>query len=299
MNTRRAFRQIAFCLIVCLLIVPRSPASEMLETDDFQVVRTKAIELGKQFGNKNVLLVFDIDNTLLAMNQELGSDQWFNWQRALLDKKTDSPHRVAGDFAGLVRASRLLFALSRMYPPQSETPGIVVDLQKQGFPTLLLTSRDYGCRDATHRVMKENRYDFAKSALRVPDRWKGLYLPYDPDDVEASGISAGEAKRFGLRDPGEVSYEEGILMTAGQHKGAMLRMILARSGRRFSAVIFVDDHEKNTRRVFEAMAGRGIEVLTYRYGREDEKVERFHQGDKWAVTKQWKDLQETLQAVFR
>ena len=39
---------------------------------------------------EHVLLVLDIDNTLLAMNQDLGSDQWFEWQRYLLDHEPRS-----------------------------------------------------------------------------------------------------------------------------------------------------------------------------------------------------------------
>ena len=37
--------------------------------------------IGGPLRHDQVLVVFDIDNTLLAMEQGLGSDQWYDWQK--------------------------------------------------------------------------------------------------------------------------------------------------------------------------------------------------------------------------
>ena len=54
-----------------------SYAGNVPDTTDF--VDT-ALELGAEFGAENTLVVMDIDNTLVAMLDDLGSEQWFEWQ---------------------------------------------------------------------------------------------------------------------------------------------------------------------------------------------------------------------------
>ena len=54
-------------------------------------------------GAANVLVVLDIDNTLLATDQDLGGDAWFNWQAGLLKSEPKSEHLVAKSFGGLLR----------------------------------------------------------------------------------------------------------------------------------------------------------------------------------------------------
>jgi hypothetical protein len=57
------------------------PPSKMVETTDLAEVTDNALELARQVGTDRVLVVFDLDNTLLAMEQGLGSDQWYDWQK--------------------------------------------------------------------------------------------------------------------------------------------------------------------------------------------------------------------------
>lgn len=285
-------------LIIAMILVTTARASDMQETNDFGVVQKKAMELGKEHGPENVLLVFDIDNTLLAANQPLGSDQWFDWQEDLLDEEPD-PMRMADDLGGLLRAQGILFALGRMHPPQEKQPGIVKELQARGFRTLLLTSRGPANRDATMRQLKECGYSVADSAPRLADGFCGVRLPYSLKDVGAAGLSAEEAERLHLGVPREVSYDQGVFMTAGQNKGAMLRILMAHCPRHFSAVIFVDDKSKHTERVFSALAGRGIDVFTYRYSAEDDEVKAFSEEQKQNADRQWKRLAGTLEEILQ
>lgn len=67
-------------ILFTLLFVSSSWAHEYLETKTHIDVFNKTSELRLKYGAKNVLVVFDIDNTLLKANQPLGSDQWFEWQ---------------------------------------------------------------------------------------------------------------------------------------------------------------------------------------------------------------------------
>lgn len=62
----------------------------------------------------------------------------------------------------------------------------------------------------------------AKSALPVRDLPGGDFLPYDLADLEADGLTKEDVTAFGLAEPRPVSYANGVFMTAGQPKGAML-----------------------------------------------------------------------------
>ena len=81
-----AFRTIAFAAALTMLVACASvpPAQSLLtETDDLVTVTNSALQLADRYGQGQVLVVFDIDNTLLAMEQGLGSDQWYYWQKDL------------------------------------------------------------------------------------------------------------------------------------------------------------------------------------------------------------------------
>ena len=251
----------------------------------FNEVQAEAMRLAElEGGTANVLLVFDIDNTLLAMNQDLCSDQWFNWQRTLPENDT----RRIGDFDELLRFQRLLYAMSSMRVTEPiRQPKIVRELQQAGFTTLLLTSRGYDIRDATRRELLANGYDFRQSSLVPLEGFPGPYMPYDVSQIEQAGITKEEAKKWladplhpgQLEQPREVSFNEGVYMVAGQNKGVMLRMLLHRSGNvdTYNRIVFVDDNPENTRDVRDAFANQKTEVVTIRYAREDANVRRFNE----------------------
>lgn len=248
----------------------------------FEEVQAQALRLAKLAGGaEQILLVFDIDNTLLAMKQDLSIDQWFNWQQTL----PEGDWRRVGDFPELLRVQRFLYAISSMRPTEPGLqPKIVKRLQKTGFKTLLLTSRAYDVRDATRRELLANGYDFRKSSMS-PSGFAGPYVPYDVTDIEKSGITYDEAHKWltdsnnadHLQDPREVSYNEGVYMVAGQNKGVMPRMLLhkANSVGKYRHIVFVDDNPENTRDVRDAFENQRVNIVTFRYAREDANVQRF------------------------
>ena len=274
------------------------PASSIQTTNDFSVVGEKVRALTAVHGAENVLLVCDIDNTLLAMKGDLGSDQWFEWQSYLLEHKPKSRDLVAKDFDGLLAVQGLLFSLGKMHPPQADLPKEIAALQAEGVRTLVLTSRGEEFRVATERELGANGYNFNKSALSANRLKCKIFMPYKLKAIKASGLTPQEAKLFNLESPRQVSYSGGIFMTAGQHKGAMLLTLLAKSKKKFKAVVFVDDHGRHILRVYDALVRRGIDITGYHYQREDDNVKRFQYGDKSDVTNRWRRLDRTLSDVF-
>lgn len=289
----------ALLLVSCWLLVGRlALSSEMAVTDSFDEVSRRVMVLAGEYGPHEVLLVCDIDNTLLAMNQDLGAVAWFDDQYRLLKESPHSDELVARDLESLLRVQGMLFTLSRMHPPEKIMPQRIAALHEKGIYTLCLTSRGPAFRNATEESLRQCRFDFARGEPVVVDRFRGERLPYDPKDVAASGISRDEARRFRLTEPKPASYDKGIFMVSGQNKGGMLLILLAHCPRRFSAIVFVDDTDQHVKDVFSALAGRGIEIVAYRYSREDRAVEEFHKSGRKKAHRQWKRLQRTLEEVF-
>lgn len=282
-----------------------APVRTDVTTADFVRVVDQVAEFAARHTAAGVLLVVDIDNTLLAMNQHLGSDQWFTWQDGLLKSDPDSPHLVAEDFPGLLEVQGTLFALSGMHPPEPDLPEHIKAIQDMGVTTVVLTSRSDDFRNAAQRELARNGYDFAKSALRIDER-RGVFLPFDPALPDAHGLSADIIETIKDR-LSPVSYSGGIYMTAGQHKGHMLQTLLARAipddgarheSRTFRAVVFVDDHQKHTQRVHDALADSPMDLATIRYSREDGNVAAFEASDKRQEVNGWRRLQRAIDTVL-
>jgi hypothetical protein len=273
-------------------------ASEITATDDFRAVAAAVTRYADKFGPERVLLVLDIDNTLLAMNHELGSEQWFEWQRYLLDHEPRSDDLIVDSFDELLEVQAMLYSLGRMHPPQRDLPKVISRLQSRGIHTVVLTSRGPEFRAATERELARNHYDFAFTALPLRNLPGGAYLPYDLDDLAADGLTAQDVASFGLAEPKPVTYEQGIYMTAGQSKGAMLLALLHHADADIRAVVYADDRILHVAYVFAAVAGRGHEITGCHYTREEPQIKRFQYGDKQEVNRRWRKLSRALEEVF-
>jgi len=272
-------------LVLLLLLLPVRAA----ETDDFETIAKAGLELVAKHGKDRVLMVLDIDNTLLTMDQDLGGDAWFGWQADLLKASPRSPQLVARDFAGLLRVQGILFAVSGMHPPEKGIPVLVRTLQDSGATLFALSSRGPEYYSATMRVLAENGFDLTRAS---PAGRAGAYLPF------REGLSEEEKKRFRIGAPRPVMFQSGVFLAAGQHKGAILRAYWKRHEMRHKALLFVDDHKRHLDRVKEAFLDEEVELRLFRYTRTDAKVERFRRSDKKDVAEKWRTLRAALDAVL-
>jgi hypothetical protein len=282
-------------LFLCIAL-----GSESLTTSDFKEVHSKVLQLSKQYGNSQVLVALDIDNTLLAMNQDLGSEPWFDWQASLLSQ--ESPDKMAKDFKELLSLNQMIVNLSGTHLTQKEIPEYVADLQRQGITVIIVTSRGFEDRLATMREFKKNQLDFSSNAIGPIA--SPYFLPYDLANLGAVKVTPEEATTFKLGEPKPVWFENGVYLTEGQHKGVMMRALLAKSNRSFQSIVFVDNTEKQCKRVQDAFAaqqkeGKPVDVVTFRFGRQDDDIERFKKSDKREVIEAWKNLRRSLDVIFK
>ncbi|MGZ3696102.1 MAG: DUF2608 domain-containing protein, partial [Bdellovibrionota bacterium] len=163
--------------------------------------------------------------------------------------------------------------------------------------TLILTSRGLAMRNASERELKANKYDPEILALGGAGI-AGSFLPYDAGSGMGSCFPKQELDRLKLGNALPVSLEGGLMLTDGQHKGAMLRALLCRLQQKFSAIVFVDDTPKHSVRMHDAFDSTGIDLITIRYSHEDTVVERFQKSDKTRVIDSWNKLKKALSSVF-
>lgn len=271
-------------------------ASEALTTNSMDDVFAKVAEKSQIYGRENVLVVFDIDNTILTAVNDLGSDQWYSWQEQVMKDPGCLPVCVSTNMDELIKAQGLLFNLGKMKPTEASLPKKLKELQAAGTKVILLTSRGPDFRSLTETSLRENAMSFEDSTLNRSIDQTSTYLPYDISNLSASGLTDGDASLASLGQARTVSFQNGIYMTAGQNKGVMLKVLLNRYRLNYKAVIFADDHVRHVTRM-QAIMGHLSDVTTYRYAGMDPEVERFNRMDKTEVIEQWSKLQKTIKEI--
>jgi hypothetical protein len=278
-----------------VLFSQQSFALQALESGDFAVIDKKVRELGQSYGASNVLVVYDLDNTLLAMNTDIGSDQWFDWQSSLL-ATPGNPDLVGADFNGVLKIQGLLYTIGSMHLTQNNLPVIYGDLKKDGYPQVLLTSRGPDFRDATEKEILGNGL-----GVWDPKATEQMFygMPYDLSDLGKSCLNETDKTDFKLGNPRPISIGHNIILSSGQHKGMILKTWICQKRRTFKAIVFADDKQKNVDAMIAAFgADTNTELVTYRYSHEDARVKAFQAGDKAQAKRDWQDLFLTMSVLF-
>ena len=254
---------------------PPAPTIQRVVSADLATVLQEAGKAAARVGKENVLVIFDIDNTILAMEQDLGSDQWYDWQKELQGNDSCDKRLVANRLA----AAGALYYASAMRQTQLDAAEIVREIQDSGFAVFALTSRSSAFRLSTFRELRRNRFNFRDSA---PGPRGGFPDSYEP-----------------MADARFVRYEDGVMLTAGQHKGDMLASLLEKTGHaRPQVLIVADDKPKNLDAYVDYARKNEVSLVAIEYAGEAEVLARFD-GDE--VTRQWQavvDALGVLQAEF-
>lgn len=293
---------IVFLSVALWTINSQATLVSHLETDSFAEVQ-REIERAlqqNQWTRDEVLLVFDIDNTLLTTNQHFGGDAWFGWQESLLlDETADKSMLVGESFGELLTVQGYLFALGKMSATEENLPQIVRELQRQG-RSLLLTSRGPEFRNSTEIALAQNGFQFDQShqMINASQGIAGKYLPYDLENPSSSGMTPEDVEQVKGRSARSVTYMEGLYMTAGQHKGVMLKTLLHRLGYQPKAIFFVDDHKKHTTNMGITYGSLEPMVYTFNYVGMAGKVRSFQDSDKSLVHEKWQLLKSAMGFIF-
>jgi len=241
------------------------------KTADLADITADTLMLAEKTGKENILVVFDIDNTILAMEQGLGSDQWYEWQKELSKESQCSPQYVGDRFA----VQGAIYFASAMRPTQENGTDQVKAIQDLGVAVIALTSRGPVFQLQTFRELRRNNFNFSYTAIGPVGGYDEQFIPVE--DGRAS------------------LYEDGVFMTAGQHKGQMLSVLLQKTGARMPGVIvMVDDKQKNLDAVKETFSALNVPVHAWRYTGEDRNVREFNSEQADLL---WKSIDDALRQI--
>ena len=245
--------------------------------DAIQTVQTQ----NKLHGVDNVLLILDIDNNLLTSESDIGGDIWYQWQRGKLAVKATDEQKVDCLFKDSIG---LLYELGTMRLIEKDVPAIINNWQKEGNTVIALTSRSPLYRSATERELARAGINFDGSSLKV------------------QGQQNTPVFRDMLKRP--TSYMKGIFMTTGQNKGDMIKYLLAKTGQKFDAIIFIDDTQKNVDNVYNAFKdNKDTDMYIFHYTKvEEDRIAKngatLTQKQANKMASDWNALQKTLQSIF-
>lgn len=256
-----------------------SSGAKIEEVTSFNQIAPVVQTLNQQYKPENVLIVSDIDNTLLTNNGGLGGDIWYQWQRGKLAVKPSPEQTVSCLFEDVIG---MLYELSPMALTEPQVPGLIEQWQAQGNPIMLLTSRSPDYRSPTERELNNKGIDASLTAL----------APSGEADVTYRELLARE-----------MSYSRGIMMTTGMHKGDMLAWILTKTGRAFDAIVFIDDSQHNIDNMHERWQHESVDMRVFHYTHvEAERVETFGQvlsaEQANDLASDYAQLTQTLKAIF-
>tara|TARA_Y100001968_G_scaffold179851_1_gene164740 strand:+ start:23492 stop:24394 length:903 start_codon:yes stop_codon:yes gene_type:complete len=241
-----ALRSLFFALVLAASGCSGTPStidSEVIvaEADTFDVIAPVVAKLNSQYGAENVLIVADIDNTLLTSATDLGGDIWYQWQRGKLAVKPTPEQQVSCLFEDTIS---LLYELAPMKLTEPQVPVLLNNWQEAGNTLLLLTSRAPKNRPATERELLRHGIDISQAALTPVDNANPVYRQ--------------KLER-------EMSYSRGLMMTTGMNKGTMLKWLLNTTERQFNAIVFVDDSHTNIENMDNAWQQHNTDMRIFHY----------------------------------
>lgn len=198
--------------------------------------------------NKNLLVIFDIDNTIGKMPTNLGSDQWFY---AKVDQlKTHGKSFEQALNLVLPELFHIQFH-SWIVPIEKDTVSVINTLQEKGVTVIALTARSLELTQRTIEQLHHLGIHFTKT---------------DPYECPLThGHGHGKA---GL-------YIDGIIFSGEHSKGEMIVSWFKQIKYRPKKIIFIDDKLKNLQSVEKALHNRDYPFIGIRYGHEDDQVHNF------------------------
>lgn len=196
--------------------------------------------------DRDTLIVFDIDNTLIEPVQELGTDQWFYHR---IEDYIEAGHDARTALNRALREWVAIMNVTKIRLCEESAEAIVNDLQKQGYPVIGLTTRGLGLSTLTIEQLQEVGIDLSLAA------------PYEGDLL--------------IKNQRSVLYRGGILFTAGTHKGEALHRFFESIDYPAKRVMFINDKKSHLEPVEEMCAREGFEFVGLRYGYTDSRVQNF------------------------
>lgn len=190
-------------------------------------------------------LIYDMDNTILSAEPNVGSDSWMAWNSKL---SLDNPNRISNwqisnDLHGFEGALRFFI---KYYPTENSTLATLNQIKdQQGHPSIVMTARSYErYYAATNNQLLVNQMDFTTNPIGKTGA-ANQALTLTPNDATT----------------GYKAYFKGVFYSADDNKGTEILKLIAdqrklnKNPTLCETTIFVDNSATNTKNVYHAFLG--------------------------------------------
>lgn len=208
-----------------------------------EIIETQHMKEIHKYLEPEMLVVFDLDNTLIEPVQELGSDQWFG-HRIQQYLSYNYPPDVAKKKA--LREWQAVQYMTEVKLVEIGTDEIVSMLQTREMPVMGLTTRGM------------------EMCVRAVEQLESVH-------IDLGKTAPTQEQVYFLNERGVV-FSRGVLFTDNTHKGKALQKFLESIDCHPKSVLFVNDKLSHIKPVEEVCQEMGIKFVGLRYGYLDEKV---------------------------
>lgn len=231
-------------ILSILLILP-----SLLIANIFETPRMAEILSYLNHSPDKLLVVCDIDNTLIKPNQFLGSVAWGEHVVAQLTNKgidSKKAHEIEHILWETLQPHLMVETID------SETSQVIQEIQKRNIPIIALTARFPTESNYTCAQLQSVGIDFSQQKHLSPSQ---QFLPTEPSAL----------------------YQDGVLFgTTKNKKSDVLFAFLDHASLSPECVIFVDDKQYHVEDVIHACQKRGIRCIGIRFSGADEDVNKFN-----------------------
>jgi hypothetical protein len=273
-------RTLPFMMAVCgLMILGLSASAQPTVTAKAPFTHTSDLKeavdaaVADKAKGRRVLVVFDIDNTLLTMPHDLGSDAWFAQKSEHVIPQSPAPESARET---MFRDSNLLLNAARMDKTQGDADALIAALQAKSIPVFAMSARDPALRGSTERELKRNGIDLSTAPECGPPLCVGR------GNITSERLKAALSE-LNLKMPDRplryVTVSDGVVLLQGQDKGKFLHLLIHSLGDKrskpFDDIYFIDDTPRNIDSVVSAAPYLHGRVHIYQYERMWEKVNAY------------------------
>ncbi len=219
-----------------LLILTSLLNARIIQTDS--ILSTLSYILDDHYKNHQKLIIFDLDETILAPNTQIGSTQWLDF---IIEKKIRD--EGLSEEQAKTCAHQLCDAILETLSLQTVeecTPTLISELQKANIPTIALTARPKKLQFSTEQQLSKVQIDFSQSKT----------LPMYSIELLHSN---------------DIWYENGIIYTGHNNKGESLIAFFQAIEWQPQLIIFVDDRIKRVQEVDQYARKHKIKCNAFHY----------------------------------
>jgi len=210
------------------------------------IVESDSIQDVLQYAEHDSMVVFDLDNTLVRPEKEVGSVQWFDH---MLKQNIKRGMGIEDALTELLPLSFEVQNHISLCPVENTTIDVLRELRKREIVTIALTARSDTLVTRTKVQLQKIDIDF---------------------DTEN-----GFNRELTLDYPRPVLLKNGIVFCANNDKGSVLFSILTLINYHPKKIIFVDDKLDHLFEVEKACLRNAVNFIGIRYGKLDSVVAQF------------------------